>query len=86
MSSDNEYLFFYDVKYWVEKINIKSKNLISTEFLLVIEKVRKNVDLPGKSDLEAATQGLLRVQDAYNFDINEVGVDYWLYPPYYKLP
>lgn len=48
-------------------------NLIfNLEFLKVLENARKGTDFPQQKDLDAAVEGLLRVQDAYDLDVFSV--------------
>ena len=42
------------------------------EFFRVMEKIRKGMVLPKANDVNGATEGLLRLQDAYDVDIKEV--------------
>jgi len=42
------------------------------DFMRFIEKHRKGTKFPIQKDLDAMTEGILRVHDAYNIDLQEV--------------
>lgn len=46
--------------------------LLFTEFLKLTEKVKTKIPFPTQRDMQGATEGILRVHDTYNINIDDV--------------